>query len=198
MVFTGKTSFHCHLTSNFLRFNYSRISTGGWFLLRFSYFYLYSFFWVRYQFFKFVSYCCANLVSTSPPSPPSPPENSQMKDPIIKKESKRFPRYRLWHFRRLFFSNGNIIFALFFARGDLMKSKIIFHFVLGLVGFFHLKASSIKFSRTTFSRTDSHRTETHTNVTLLLKYFQFRTSCLVESWHKTNFAWDAKCKLIKS
>ena len=31
-----------------------------------------------------------------------------------------------------------------------MKSKVIFHFVLGLVGFFHLKASSIKFSRTTF------------------------------------------------
>ena len=79
-----------------------------------------------------------------------------------------------------------------------MKSKIIFHFVLGLVGFFHLKASSIKFSRATFSRTDSRRTETHTNVTLLLKYFQFRTSCLVESRHKTNFAWDAKCKLIKS
>ena len=55
-----------------------------------------------------------------------------------------------------------------------------------------------KFSRTTFPRTDSRRTETHTNVTLLLKYFQFRTSCLVESRHKTNFAWDAKCKLIKS
>ena len=64
-----------------------------------------------------------------------------------------------------------------------MKSKVIFHFVLGLVGFFHLKASSIKFSRTTFPRTDS-RTETHTNVILLLKYFQFRTSCLVESQHK--------------
>ena len=70
MVYTGKTSFHCHLASNFLRFNYSRISTGGWFLLRFSYFFLYGFFWVRYQFFKFVSYCCANLISTSPPLPP--------------------------------------------------------------------------------------------------------------------------------
>ena len=195
MVYTGKTSFHCHLTSDFLRLNYSRISTGGWFLLRFSYFHLYSFFWVRYQFFKFLSYCCANLISTSLPSPPRKLANERS---IIKKELKRFPRYRLWHFRRLFFSNGNIIFALFFARGDLMKSKIIFHFVLGLVGFFHLKASSIKFSRTTFPRTDSRRTETHTNVTLLLKYFQFRTSCLVESQHKTNFAWDAKCKLIKS
>ena len=79
-----------------------------------------------------------------------------------------------------------------------MKSKIIFHFVLGLLGFFHLKASSIKFSRTTFPRASSRRTETHTNVTLLLKYFQLRTSCLVESQQKTNFAWDAKCKLIRS
>ena len=79
-----------------------------------------------------------------------------------------------------------------------MKSKIIFYFVLGLVCFFHLKACAIKFSRTTFPRTDSRRTETHTNVTLLLKYFQFITSCLVESRHKTTFAWEAKCKLIRS
>ena len=172
------------------------LSIATLFTTFYAYFYFYSFLWVRYQFFKFSFYCCANLISTFPPLPPQ--KTREWKIRSEKKKSWKDSLATSWDISSACFFNGNIIFTVFFARGDLMKSKVIFHFVLGLVGFFHLKASSIKFSRTTFLRTDSSRTETHTNVTLLLKYFQFKTSCLVESRHKTNFAWDAKCKLIRS
>ena len=172
------------------------LSIATLFTTFYAYFYFYSFLWVRYQFFKFSFYCCANLISTFPPLPPRKLANERSGQK--KKRVEKIPSLQVETYQAPVFFNGNIIFTVFFARGDLMKSKVIFHFVLGLVGFFHLKASSIKFSRTTFLRTDSSRTETHTNVTLLLKYFQFKTSCLVESRHKTNFAWDAKCKLIKS
>ena len=56
-----------------------------------------------------------------------------MKDPIMKKELKKFFATGCDILGACFF-NGNIIFAVFFERGDPMKSKIIVNFVLGLVG----------------------------------------------------------------
>ena len=172
------------------------LSIATLFTTFYAYFYFYSFLWVRYQFFKFSFYCCANLISTFPPLPPRKLANERSGQK--KKRVEKIPSLQVETYQAPVFLMV-ILYSLFSLREAIWwKSKVIFHFVLGLVGFFHLKASSIKFSRTTFLRTDSSRTETHTNVTLLLKYFQFRTSCLVESQHKTNFAWEAKCKLIRS
>ena len=70
-----------------------------------------------------------------------------MKDPIMKKELKKFLATGCDILGACFF-NGNIIFAVFFERGDLTKSKIIVNFVLGLVGLLNDKNRNISYPKT--------------------------------------------------
>ena len=54
--------------------------------------------------------------------------------------------------------NGNIIFAVFFERGDLTKSKIIVKFVLGLVGLLNDKVrTTVRRNKERDSKTTSVR-----------------------------------------
>ena len=69
-----------------------------------------------------------------------------MKDPIMKKELKKFLATGCDILGACIF-NGNIIFAVFFERGDLTKSKIIVNFVLGLVGLLNDKNRNISYPK---------------------------------------------------